>query len=197
MKEIVYSIIIPVKPEKDFPDGYYGGSSVGDICQHYCFCKEHGKVFWSWGFSKRGIKKEHQDKENVTWLLKNPGEFMEIDGKEVKIDKTGYFYSSESNSINYRFEIDSFKLLKKQIHKDEIQYIPSFRKIYYNDPEWRGSWVLMHHLEKLTRPFDGHKFGNCYEFPNFPYSFYSNPKKSIVKFDTNHLASGNAFVIKI
>lgn len=199
MEKIVYSIIIPVKPEKDQPHDYNAGPLAGDIRKHYVFYNEHKKVFWSWGLSNAGIKQEH--KKHLTSLFANLGEFSEINGTQVKVDNIGYFYSSESKSICYKFNIDSFKLQKQQISEDEIQYIPPFRKEnHYDVDSWKGSWMLINHLDNLGKVEDsisGTKVGNCYEFPDFPYQFYSNPKKSIVNFNTNHLTQGNAFVMKI
>lgn len=185
-----------IKPEKDQPEGYYGGPPVGDLDAHYDFYNDHGKVFWCWGLSNAGIQQEH--KEHLQLLLANLGKFLDINGTQVKVDTTGYFYSSKSKNINFKFGIESFKLNKQEISENEIQYIPPFRKeVYYDERWWQDEWILIDCLKEIQPPYNSVKVDNHYDFPTFPYRFYSNPQKDIVSFNTNHLTSGNAFLQEV
>ena len=63
--------------------------------------------------------------------------------------------------------------------------------------EWNGSLLLITDLKELEKPFEGKLINNkSYVFPTFDYEFYSNSKNKLVTFNTNHLTSGNAFVME-
>lgn len=191
-KEEIYTLIIPVKPEKDQPGGYIGGHDVGEIKVHKEHLEKYGGVFWSWGFSNSGIR--NQIKNSLPLLLTELGKNVIINGNKVKIDNIGYFYSSINKSFDWKFKASSIKK-KKDIQKSELQYIPKSRcENHYKNENWDGDWMLITELTRL-KPFKGEIKNGSYIFPQFEYKYFSNPKNDFVEFTTNHLTQGNAFVI--
>lgn len=194
-EEEVYTLVIPVKPEKDRPHRYNAGEKAGIIEEHKEFLdKNKGEgVFWSWGLSNHGLK--NRLKYYLPDLLKELGSIKKINGKNVKINNIGYFYSTKQKSINWEFEATC--IVKKEVIEGFSKYenlIPDFRKNVYENDTLRH-WMLIRKLKELKQPFRGEKIQNYYEFSNFLY--YSRQKNLSVKFNTNHLISGNAFVIKV
>lgn len=191
--EEVYTLIIPVKPEKDQPKGYIGGPDVGEIEVHKKHLEENGGVFWSWGFSNSGIR--NQIKNSLPLLLTQLGKNIIINGNKVKIDNIGYFYSSINKSIDWKFRASSIKK-KKDIQKSEQQYITKSRyDNHFRNENWDGDWMLITELTSLKLPFKGEIKNGAYIFPQFEYKYFSNPKNHFVEFTTNHLIKGNTFVI--
>lgn len=188
----VYTLIIPVKPEKERPHGYNAGPKAGEIEIHQEHLKTNGGVFWSWGLSNLGLNK--QIINHLPNLLKELGKFITIGTKNVKIDNIGYFYSTKDKSINWKFNATSIKK-KNDIEDFEEKYIPKFRyNNHYKNINWNGDWILISELNKLETPFKGEKIKNYYTFPNFAY--FSRQKNHFLNFNTNYLLQGNAFVIK-
>ena len=204
--EEVYTLVIPVKPENDRNGTYWGGDEVGEMCPTYEHFDKFKSVFWAWGLSPSGIKKSTKKgysklgmrdfiDEMYPELLKNLGVSININGKMVKISKTGYFYSTKDNSINWKFEATSILSTNELKERNLEKYVPSFRKVYLDN--WSGTWLLITDLKKLQKPFNGKLIENqFYVFPTFDFEFYSNSEKKVVSFNTNHLTSGNAFVIE-
>lgn len=58
----IYTLVIPIKPEKDQPNGYFPGPCVGDYEEHMKYFKKYGKVFWSWQLTNAGIKNTIKEK---------------------------------------------------------------------------------------------------------------------------------------
>lgn len=203
--EEVYTLVIPVKPDSVVNSNYRGGTEVGEMSPTYDYFDEYKKVFWVWGLSSSGIKKSVKKDSKFGMMefigelhpeiLKNLGVSTNINGKMVKISKTGYFYSTKDKSINWKFEATSI-LTTDDIRKSNLEkYVPPFRTIYLDD--WYGAWLLITDLKKLEKPFNGKLTENrFYIFPTFDFEFYSNSKNKLVPFNTNHLMQGNAFVIK-
>lgn len=204
--EEVYTLVIPVKPENVVNGKYRGGTKVGEMdSTHKCFKSEKG-VFWAWGLSPSGIKKSIKKGYSKLGmrdfiddmhpeLLKNLGVSININGKMVKISKTGYFYSTKDNSINWKFEATSILSTNELKERNLKKYVPSFRKVYLDD--WYGTWLLISDLKELKKPFSGKLIDNrFYVFPTFEFEFYSNSENKLVPFNTNHLTSGNAFVME-
>ena len=204
--EEVYTLVIPVKPENVVNGKYRGGTEVGEMCPTYDHFDEHKSVFWAWGLSpsgiKKSIKKGHtkfgmRDFIDTLYpeLLKNMGASVNINGKLVKISKTGYFYSTKDNSINWKFEATSILSTNELKERNLEKYVPSFREVYLDN--WSGTWLLITDLKELQKPFNGKLIENqFYVFPTFDFEFYSNSKNKLVPFNTNHLTSGNAFVME-
>lgn len=204
--EEVYTLVIPVKPENVVNGKYRGGAEVGDMDPTYTHFNEHKSVFWAWGLSPRGIKKSIKkghsklgmsdfiDKIHPE-LLKNIGVSTNINGKMVKISKTGYFYSTKDKSINWKFEATSILNTRDIKERNLEKYVPPCRETYLDD--WSGTWLLISDLKELKKPFSGKLIENqFYVFPTFDFEFYSNSSNKLVPFSTNHLTSGNAFVIE-
>lgn len=190
-----YTLIIPVKPEKDRPHRYNAGPNAGEIEVHKRHLKKKGGVFWSWGLSDYGLRKHLI--QYLPELSKEFGKIQEINGKNVQINKVGYFYSTKDKSIKWEFKATS--IMKKEIIKNNPskykKFIPDFRlENHYEDDNWIGDWMLITELKELEQPFKGIKVENYYEFPDFIY--FSRQKNQFVKFNTNYLVRGNAFVIK-
>ncbi len=188
----IYTLVIPIKPEKDQPNGYFPGPCVGSYEAHKEYLDNKGKVFWSWHLRNAGIKKNI--KKKVPDLTKKLGSFQEINGKMVKINDHGLFYSSEDKSIRWKFRASTIKATD-EIKKKEIKYIPEFRKVHLG-PNSTNSWLLIEELEEMDEPVKGKKIrnSNAYKFPEL--YFYSNPNNAKEVFNTNHLTSGNAFLIE-
>ena len=203
--EEVYTLVIPVKPENVVNGKYRGGTEVGEMSPTYDHFDEHKSVLWAWGLSPSGIKKSTKKgysklgmrdfiDEMHPELLKNLGVSININGKMVKISKTGYFYSTKDNSINWKFEATSILSTNDLKERKLEKYVPSFREAYLDD--WYGTWLLISDLKELKKPFSGKLIENrFYEFPTFNFEFYSNSENKLVPFNTNYLTSGNAFVI--
>ncbi|MBN2487870.1 MAG: hypothetical protein JXA98_02445 [Methanosarcinaceae archaeon] len=216
--EEVYTLVIPVSPQSKQNDGYIGGSQVGEVEPTYEHLKENGGVVWAWGLSPAGLKnsiKKGNPKlgmrnfidRTYPELFRKLGVPVNINGKMVKISKTGYFYSTRDETrdkkshklINWKFEATSIsnKVDIKKNKDFKETYIPSFRQGYFKMDEWDGSLLLITDLKKLEKPFEGKLIENkLYVFPTFDYEFYSNTKNKLVTFNTNHLTSGNAFVME-
>ena len=190
----IYTLIIPVKPEKDRPHEYNAGPDAGEIEVHKKHLETNGGVFWSWGLSNYGLTKHIIP--HLPYLSKEFGKTKEIDGKNVKINKVGYFYLTKDKSINWEFKATS--IMKKNTIKNHIEYkkfITDFRrKNHYENDNWNGDWMLITELKELEQPFKGEPIKNYYEFPDFIY--YSRLKNRCVTFNTNYLIRGNVFVIK-
>ena len=190
-----YTLIIPVKPEKDRPHEYNAGPNAGEIEVHKKHLEANGGVFWSWGLSNYGLSKHIIP--HLTYLSKEFGKTKDINGKNVKINKAGYFYSTKDKSIKWEFETTSI-MKKDTIRNNPIEYekfIPNFRcQNHYENDNWIGDWMLITKLTELEQPFMGIKIKNNYEFPDFIY--FSRQKKIFEKFNTKYLVNGNAFVIK-
>lgn len=187
----IYTLVIPIKPEKDQPNGYFPGPCVGSYEAHKEHLEGFGKVFWSWQLTNAGIK--NRIKEKVPDLTKKLGTFQEIDGKMVKVNDYGFFYSSEDKSLKWKFRADSLKFGDPV--KREYKYIPEFRRVHLG-PDSTVSWLLIEELEELDEPVRGKKIrdSNAYKFPDL--YFYSNPNNKKEIFNTNYLTSGNAFLIE-
>ena len=190
-----YTLIIPVKPEKDQLHGYNAGPNAGEIEVHKKHLETNGGVFWSWGLSNYGLT-EHLI-QHLPDLSKEFGKTKKINGKIVKINVIGYFYSTKDKSIKWEFEATS--IMKKETIKNNptkyIKFIPDFRrKNHYENDNWVGDWMLITELRELKQPFRREQIKNYYEFPDFIY--YSRQKNRFVPFNTNYLVQGNAFVIK-
>ncbi|MDW7776263.1 MAG: hypothetical protein SCH39_08025 [Methanosarcinales archaeon] len=190
-----YTLIIPVKPEKDQTRGYNAGPNAGEIEVHKKHLEENHGVFWSWGLSNYGLR-DHLI-QHLPELSKEFGKIEEINGKNVKINKVGYFYSTKDKSIKWEFEATS--IMKKEVIKNNLSkykdFIPIFRyQNHYENKNWIGDWMLITELKELEQPFKGKQVKNYYEFQNFIY--FSRLKNQFVKFNTNYLVKGNAFVIK-
>ena len=205
--EEVYTLVIPVKPENVVNGMYRGGTEVGEMCPTYEHFDKFKSVFWAWGLSPSGIKKSIKKgysklgmrdfiDEMHPELLKNLGVSININGKMVKISKTGYFYSTKDNSINWKFEATSILSTNELKERKLEKYVPPFREVYLDD--WYGTWLLISDLKELKKKqFNGKLIENrFYKFPTFNFEFYSNSKNKLVPFSTNHLTSGNAFVIE-
>ena len=187
-------MIIPVKSEKDQPKGYIGGPDVGEIEVHKRHLDECEGVFWSWKFSNSGIR--NQIKKSLPFLLTELGKNLIINDNQVKIDNIGYFYSSKNKSIDWKFRATSIKK-KKDIQKSELQYLTEFRcECHYKNENWDGDWMLITELTRLKLPFKGKIKNGSYIFPQFEYKYLTNPKNDFVEFSTNHLTTGNAFLIR-
>lgn len=185
----IYTLVIPIKPEKDQPDGYFPGPCVGSYEAHKEFLDDNGKVFWSWQLTNAGIK--NKIKEKVPDLTKKLGTYQEIDGKIVKVNDYGFFYSSEDKSLKWKFRASSLK--SGDPGKRDDKYIPEFRRVHLGS---MIDWLLIEELEELDEPVRGKRIrdSNAYKFPDF--FFYSNPNNSKEVFNTNHLTGGNAFLIE-
>jgi len=189
-----YTLIIPVKPEKDQTHGYNAGPNAGEIEVHKKHLEIYGGVFWSWGLSNYGLSKHIIP--HLPDLLKEFGKTKDINGKKVKINKVGYFYSTKDKSIKWEFEATSI-MKKDTIRNSPTEYkkfIPYFRyQNHYENDNWIGDWMLITKLKELEEPFEGKQNKNYYIFPDFIY--YSRQKNHSVKFNTNYLVNGNAFII--
>lgn len=185
----IYTLVIPIKPEEDQPNGYYPGRDVGDLDVHKKHLNDHGGVFWSWKLKTAGIKEKH--KNYFDTLIQNLGKFYDIDGKMVKINDCGFFYCSKNKAIRWKFKAST---LKSSLPKEnESHFIPEARKIHVGKNS-NVSWLLISELDELDEIVIGRRLSNAYEFPGLHY--YSNPKKEIMKFNTNLLTNGNAFLIE-
>ncbi len=189
----IYTLVIPIKPEKDQPNGYFPGPCVGNYEAHMNHIKKYGKVFWSWHLTNAGIKKPI--KETVPDLTKKLGVFIKINGKMVKINDYGFFYSSEDKSLKWKFRASALKSGYIGKEESEYEYIPDFRQVH-NHQNTTISWLLIKKLEMLDEPVMGIRIqsSNAYKFPDL--YFYSNPNHKKEIFNTNHLTSGNAFLIE-
>lgn len=205
--EEVYTLVIPVKPENVVNGKYWGGAEVGEMRPTYNHFDEHKSVFWAWGLSPSGIKKsikKGHSKLGMRYfinkihpeLLKNIGISTNINGKMVKISKTGYFYSTKDKSINWKFEATSILNTRDIKERNLEKYVPPCRETYLDD--WYGTWLLISDLKELKKKqFNGKLIENrFYVFPTFDFEFFSNSENKLVPFNTNHLTSGNAFVME-
>lgn len=190
-----YHLIIPAKPERDFmkkwPGGYKGEYKAGEIKYHVEWLKEYGGVFWYWGHTNSGIKKQHKIFFEDTLRLQF-GKKVTIGDDTMEISKIGYFYETKYKKITWEFESECIKL-KKELNDFEKEYIPDFRKIYLKGS---GSWILIKKLKQLRNPIEpiSQESDGSLVFNKFKY--YRNESKEFVPFDTNKLIKGNAFVIE-
>lgn len=135
--------------------------------------------------------KEH-NKRKVPDLTKKPGVFQKINEKMVKVNDYGFFYSSEDKSLKWKFRASSLK--SGDPEKRDCKYIPEFRKVHLGSDSI--FWLLIEELEELDEPVRGKRIrsSNAYKFPDL--YFYSNPNNTKEIFNTNHLTSGNSFLIE-
>ena len=189
----IYTLVIPIKPEKDQPNGYYPGPCVGSYEAHKEFLDDKGKVFWSWHLTNTGIKKKI--KETFPDLTQKLGTFQEINGKMVKVNDYGFFYSSEDKSLKWKFRASAIKTGYIGKEESDCKYIPDFRKVH-NRRDSKITWLLIEELEELDEPVKGERTlnSNAYEFSDL--CFYSNKTHTKEIFNTNHLTGGNAFLIE-
>lgn len=188
--KVAYTLVIPIKPEKKQPFGYVAGPDVGEYEIHKNHLNNHGKVFWSWHFSNAGIKQNF--KQYVPDLQRKIGTYQDIDGKLIKINDVGFFYSSEDKALMWKFKATALKETY-EIQDYELPYITDARKTHC-DNKSTVSWLLISELDKLDTPIKGRLDNNTYYFPEM--HFFSNSKGKNIAFNTNHLTSGNAFLIE-
>lgn len=176
---------------KKWPGGYRGEFKAGEIKYHVEWLNEHDGVFWYWGLTNSGIKKQHKLLFGETLRLQF-GKKVPIGDDTVEISKIGYFYETKYKQITWKFEAEYIKLKKELNDSEKDNYIPDFRKIYLKGS---GSWILIKKLDPLETPIKpiAQKSDGSLVFNRFKY--YRNESKEIVPFDTNKLIKGNSFVI--
>jgi len=129
--------------------GWSGGWAAGSINAHYFHYKKNKKVFWYQHFRKAGFGK-YKDEIDNDWdyLRKNPGKSK----GGAFVSDTGYFYEAGTGNITWQFKLE--KIIKhSEISSEKRRYIPSFRQIYFEEPdEYTGKWFLLSNLKKLRNP---------------------------------------------
>lgn len=140
-----FRLIIPAKVYS----GWSGGWAAGSINAHFFHYIKHGKVFWYQHFSKKGFGKfKREIKKNWDFLRLNPGKNI----NEAYISNIGYFYKTGTGNVTWQFKLEKI-IEQNEIEKEELKYIPSFRKIYYDDPEeYDGYWFLLSEMKKFKAP---------------------------------------------
>jgi len=151
-----FRLIIPAKVYSNWS----GGWAAGSINAHYFHYLKNHKVFWYQHFSKKGfgvLKREI--KRNWDFLRFNLGKKT---GKAF-ISDIGYFYKTGTGNVTWQYKLEKI-IEQNEIAPNELQYIPSFRKIYYDDPIGHdGYWFLLSEMKKLREPIKC-LYGNEFSF---------------------------------
>jgi hypothetical protein len=151
-----FRLIIPAKVDSEF----LGGWAAGSINAHYFHYLRNRKVFWSQHFVKKGFgiyKKEvKKNWNNIRFDLGKPY-------GDILVSNIGYFYKTGTGNITWQYKLEKI-IHKSEIAPEEIKYIPSFRKIYYDDPMGHDRcWFLISEMKKLRTPV------NCLKSDDFGF----------------------------
>jgi len=203
MNKQEYHLVLPVKLG---PSSYGGGWGAGSVIAHWFHLKKGNPgVFWVWPLSSSGIKREHKALLD-TWKVPM-GIDLQVGGKRAHISSKGFFYESNTHSIEWQFEAEYIirtwpSLSGREKAEKELERlkccISRFRQEYlhatwYGNELW-GDWLLIRKLQKLKKPIKGQSINGGYSFEDFNY--FSNPNGKVVSLSSYHLRGGTAFILE-
>jgi len=198
-----YTLIVGAIPYKYYSAGWLAGSVIAH--KIYCGGKD-GKVFWACPLKYRGISKE--DKNTFKELIEkiSSGEIKVGDVyKNIKLNKTGYFYDGDEDAVLWRFSIEviftdeDFRKGIRNGLKDYRNYrkYVGFREIQLTGKvEKRRAWFLISNILRLKSPFKREKEKNTtyYKIPGFKL-YTENKKKTLRTYDFMH--GGPVFILEM